>query len=435
MRAKAACPARSFLFNGMTVNRRFWVVLGVGVSLFAAVGSFVAWRWLVAHTAGQARSELAAGRYSDAARDVDRWIRIAPRAAEAYYLKARLALALERPAHEIESSFDRARRLGAPDADLALVRALTNVKLGRHAEAEAPLRQAFDEGTPDPQVDEALARVYIETFNVRRAEEVLERWAREAPSDPRPYLWRVEVDRRKEGTDEVLAADYREALRRDPNLAPARLGLAKSLRQLHRNAEAQIEFERYLTLRPDDPAGHLGAGQNARELGDDTTAAREFERTIALDPKNATVHKELATLATTRGDDQEALAHLDQAMAIDPFDVTSRYSRSLLLARLGRAEEAERERAAVKRLREELAHLNELKARLLQTPNQPELEVQIAEWMIDHGHDDEGARWAEKVLRNHPRHPRANRLLADYHNRHGRPGRANFYRMQASGEP
>ena len=53
--------------------------------------------------------------------------------------------------------------------------------------------------------------------------------------------------------------------------------------------------------------------------------------------------------------------------------------------------------------------------------------------MFAHGHEQEGVRWAEKILAEHPRDPDASRMLADYHERRGDKALANGYRLTASG--
>jgi hypothetical protein len=55
--------------------------------------------------------------------------------------------------------------------------------------------------------------------------------------------------------------------------------------------------------------------------------------------------------------------------------------------------------------------------------------------MLEHGHDEEGLRWARMILRDHPGHPETNRLMAAYYERRGNPGLANFYRLQAPPPP
>ena len=44
---------------------------------------------------------------------------------------------------------------------------------------------------------------------------------------------------------------------------------------------------------------------------------------------------------------------------------------------------------------------------------------------------EKSLRWTEKILRERPQHPETNRLLADYYEKQGNRGLANFYRVQA----
>jgi len=310
---------------------------------------------------------------------------------------------------------------------------MINARLGRHAEAEPVLRQAFqDAQAPDPQLDDALARVYLETFDLVRAAWVLDRFVREAPEDPKPHLWRAEIDSRRESAPDAVMNDYREALKRDPGLARARLGLADELRKAHRNVEAAAEYDRYIAIEPNQAAAHLGAGQNLLEMDELAAATRHLDRALALDPKNALVLKQFAEADLNRGDFAGALSHLDRAIVLDPYDLQLRQRRRLTLAWLERPDLAKAEESALKVLRADLDRLNEARARLAVTPDDSHAQTTIARWMIEHGQEQEGVRWAEHVLRGRPGDPEASRLLADFHARRGDTGLANFYRLHAS---
>ena len=372
------------------------------------------------------------GRYDRAEEALGRWLSASPGSVEAHLLKGRVAVARNRLA-EAAGELKLAISLGGKPDDLLLLRALIAAKAGRHIEAEPALRRAFDEARePDRQVDEALGRVYLETYDLKRAASVLDRWADDFPDDARPHLWRAEIHGRDGNESARVLDDYREALRRDPSLAIARLGLAQALRKAHRNAEAAVAYEDYLALRPDDAAAHLGAGQNLGETGDEPAARRHLLRAIELDDKNAAALTELAQLCSRRGDWAGALAHLDRAIALDPYEVGVRHQRSMALARLGRSGEARAEQALASRLRDDLKTLGEARSRLVATPNDRSSQLEVARWMFAHGHDQEGARWAEKILAERPRDPDASRMLADYHDRRGEKGLANRYRLDAS---
>ena len=68
-------------------------------------------------------------------------------------------------------------------------------------------------------------------------------------------------------------------------------------------------------------------------------------------------------------------------------------------------------------------------------PEPREGQLEIARWMFAHNHDDEGARWAQKILSEHHDDPDAAQLLADYHQRRGEAGLANFYKLIADARP
>ena len=87
------------------------------------------------------------------------------------------------------------------------------------------------------------------------------------------------------------------------------------------------------------------------------------------------------------------------------------------------------------RLRKELDRLHEARSRLIASPHDRKSQLEIARWLFDHSHGEEGARWAEKILRECPDDAEASRLLADYHQRRGEMGLANFYRLRAPSGP
>jgi Flp pilus assembly protein TadD len=415
--------------------RKIWLVggtLAVGLAVAA-----MAWGRLRsgAADARAVAGDVEAGRFAEAKGPLGRWLKARPDSAEARYYQGRVALALGDVAGAVEA-LNRANALGLFQAERDLLGGLIASKLGRHAEAEPLLRRAFVVAKrPDPQLAEALAKTYLETFDLGRGAAVIERWVRESPDDPKPFLWRAEVHRRSSNIErDALLNDYGEALKRDPDLAGARLGLADELRKDHRNAEAVAEYDAYLALEPDSAAGHLGAGRNLMETGDVAAATRHLDRAAALDPKDPSVPKELAELSIRRGDFAAALAHLDRAVRLDPDDPITRDRRAVALMRLGRTDEARAEQAAAKRVRVDLAQVNDLREKLIKSPHDRSLQIEAARWMFGHGHDAEGVRWAEQVLREAPGNPEASRLLADYYRRQGNPGRANFYRLQGSAD-
>ena len=362
------------------------------------------------------------------------WLEHQPDAPEVQLWRARFALA-DRDFSTADAALRRARALAAPVEELRRVSAIADALVGRFTETEPFLRQDFNEHrASDPLLAEALARIYLETYDFRRASIALKRWMLDAPRDAKPYLWRVEIDRRT-GDVAAVEADYRAALARDPNASKARLGLADTLREAHRNAEAAEAYASYFALQPDDPAGLLGAGRNAAELGDAEAARSLLERAAARSPDSAEIHRVLADLLTRRGAFDAALEHYNRAVALDPGDLEARHGRSLVFTRLGKSGEAKADQAEATRLRADLRALTAAQEQLLKSPRDREAQLTVTRWLFAHGKTDEAIRWAESILRDQPDQPDACQLLADHYQRAGKPGLANYYRTQADTPP
>jgi predicted Zn-dependent protease len=413
-------------------DRRRTMVVGGGVVVLATVMAIAAIGvWRSDRDAATARRAIAEGRLDEASAAVDRWLTSSPNSAEAHYLKARIAWA-RRDLGTVQQEIDRAAALGYPPGLMARLTGLFVARTHQAAKAEPLLRRAFDEGRgPDPEVAEALARIYLGSFRMGDARVVLDRWIREVPSDALPYLLRTEVERRTSEPDEVVIGSYREALRRDPDLDPARVGLAEMLRENHQNAEADKEYVRYLARKPDDPMGYLGAGRNALEMGDVDRAAHRLDRGLALEPRNSELLGARAAVEAKAHRFASALDYLDRAVQADPFDRANRYQRMVILTRLGKKGEAAAERQALDRIREDQVQFDRISRELVQSPLDPKLRSAAAQWLMTHGHEQEAIEWANLVLAGDPSHPAMNRLLADYYRKKGQIGLANHYEALA----
>jgi tetratricopeptide (TPR) repeat protein len=411
--------------------------LGIALSLLVlagliGLGRWVQDEWAVRDAARSARRALATGRLAAAEAPLGRWLAARPGAADAHFLKARVAFGRERLQEAIEE-LARARFLGYPAPPLDRLDAILRARAGRYHEAESVLRRILEQSPePDPEVAQALAKVYLETYRFQAAADVLARWMRDAPNDPKPYLWRTEVDARLDPPPAQKIADYREALRRDSHLDQARLGLADELRSRHELSEAAAESAAYLAHRPDDPAGLIAAGLTALESGDEDAAVRHLDQALKFAPDDPVALAGRARLALRRGELAAALAWLDRAIRLQPHDMANHYHRGLCLARLGRRAEANTEQEAAERLRQDDVELVKIQRALLHDPENIELQARVANWLIEHGHEQEGLRWARKILSERPEHAAANRMLADQYERRGQSGLANYHRLQAA---
>jgi tetratricopeptide (TPR) repeat protein len=413
-------------------TRRRILITAASLMLLAlcAVGFYLRGVTFAPGEGSNVRRALDLGQVNEAAIALERWLKASPDSAEAHYLKARLAWSVSN-LRAAEEELTRATELGYTEQQTARLKGLLLARGDRKSDAERLLRYELDASHgADPEVAESLVGIYMGSFRLNDATSVLERWAKAAPQDARPYILQAEIDLRTEASTEVLIERYQQALARDGSLNPARLGLAKALHTSHRFSEAAAAYATYIARQPEDPLGYLGAGQNALEMGDDAQAQRLLEGALALAPHDSEVLAARATLELNRGQLDKALTLFDQAVKADPFDHWNHYQRMLVLARLGRKAEAALERQKVERLKSENDRFAELTRLLLRNPLDPKLRSEAASWLMVHGHEDEAVDWANLVLQTDPTHSAMNRLLADHFRKNGQAGLANFYEAQ-----
>jgi tetratricopeptide (TPR) repeat protein len=384
-----------------------------------------------AHTV---RASLAQGRLDEAGRALERWLNSRPQAPEAHYLKARLAWARS-DLSTVQKELFTARRLGYSSAELASLRGLILARGNQTEAAEPLLRQAAStRGRIDPDIAETLTYIYLSTFRLNRAAELLDRWMQDWPADARPHFLRTEIDTRTGVSTDVIVGRYHAALMRDPNYDQARLRLADALRIAHRTNEAVEEYALYVKRNSQDPLGYLGAGQTALQQGNLPEAARQLDQALALSPSDPVVLGARATVYLRQGHLDTALATLDRAVKLDPFDSSNRYQRMLILFRQGRREAAESEQLQLEQIHKDESAFGEISLLLERNPLDVQLQSKAAQWLMDHGHEAEALDWAKLVLRTTPSHPQMNRLLAIFYRRKGNPGLANLYEAHSGTE-
>jgi predicted Zn-dependent protease len=398
-----------------------------------AIVTFIAFRRVQSRReAAAVRTAIGARDYAVAERLVNAWLAREPESAEMHFLKGRVALGFGRLPEALQA-LDRARALGYQEREVQRERAFVLVLAKRYSDAEPILRRLYAEtAAPDPQVDEALARVFLQTYKLTAAAQVLDRWKKDAPKDPTPCLWYTEIDHRNRADPAVAIVHYREALERKPDLPQAELGLADELRAAHRYDEAGKAYARYLTRYPTDPAGHIGAGLDALAQNQVGQATEHLDAALALAPDHLDALKERAAVDLRLQRYTDALNRLDRVAEARPFDGETQYRRVILLRRLGRTQDADLAQERLDRLRADSVQLNQLHERLNADPTNNELRCAVASWLLSHGQEAEGIRWAKTVLARAPQHSAANLLLAKYYRNQGNAGLANFYELQAS---
>jgi tetratricopeptide (TPR) repeat protein len=401
--------------------------------IVASAGGYLGYaHYRVARLADSVRRSFASRRYDEARASLQRWLDERPRSAEAQYYRAWLAMADQQPREAVEA-VERAQRLGFDRAPLVVLQAIYQARAGQINAAEPILREAFaNKSEPQAEVAKELARIYLATYRLTQAAQVVERCRELIPTDPQPYMWSNEINSRSGASPAILIRNYRAALERDPDLDKARLGLADQLSKERRFDEAAQEYRAYLRRNPKDVSAMVGLGRNAFQDGDIDGATGEFEAALAVDPRQPDALKELAQLDLRFGRFAQARRRLELLTQIDPFDPETRYSYSQALKLLGERDKARVEAERAARLRKDNEQIVQLRSNILKDPNDLASRCQVAKWMFEHGHADEGLKWAKEVLRANPRYAGIHQVLADYYGKHGDPGLANYHRTMAS---
>ena len=122
------------------------------------------------------------GKYQEASAPLERWIKAKPARPRPHFLAARGAIGLRRFDLGL-AGLNKAQMLGYPAEAIDRERGIALARAGRLTEAEPILRKLLMAGRdkkPDPEADEALAKCYMETFQLSVAEEVIKRWIEDA---------------------------------------------------------------------------------------------------------------------------------------------------------------------------------------------------------------------------------------------------------------
>ena len=122
---------------------------------------------------------------------------------------------------------------------------------------------------------------------------------------------------------------------------------------------------------------------------------------------------------------------LKRLTRLDPFDPEARYSYAQALKLAGDLERTTVELKHAARLRKENHEIVELRQALLRDPNNLNACFRISKWLLDHGHQDEGLSWTKEIFRRDPDHAPTHRLLAEYYDKKGDAGLANYHRVTA----
>jgi len=176
-------------------------------------------------------------------------------------------------------------------------------------EAIQQLRAAVQQQPRRPKIYLALGQILAETEDLSGGVETLRKAVDVAPGDPE-YVYNLGSALRLQGDLNAAEQAFRKTLQLSPNHAQARRALGLVLRQ----------------------KGELEA------------AATELRQAASEQPADAEVRHNLGSVLLSLNDLSGAIDELGQAVSLDPYYSEARLTLARALQRVGRAEEAQRER-------------------------------------------------------------------------------------------
>lgn len=413
--ARANRPALNPTAKGPQTSRTRtrWLVVGVLLSIAAAIASPQVWFW---RQLSSARQALATAQPTVAIPLLNRAVSYAPNSAEAHYL---LAVAERRSGHldRVAPALQRALELGWHKDDVERQSLLAIAQDGNVDAIDARLKVIMTQGVSDDvaeEIYEALAIGYLKTYRLKDAWQCLSSWSEWQPRAVFPKFWRADICRRTDNRSGE-ETEYRAILEIDPRHSESRRRLAEVLKDSNRVDEAKQEYERCLAEGVTTPNVLVGLAECQRRLAQGPAAVPLLNRALTLSPtdaERAAILSELGQIASDEGRSREAIDHLEEAARLAPSQASIRYALSQAYAQSGDQVRSRELIEQSKRIRAQQDRVEEITRQLLQTPNDANLRYEAGKIMMELGMQDEGADWLRTALRIQPGHQLAREALA-----------------------
>ncbi len=181
-----------------------------------------------------------------------------------------------------------------------------------------------------------------------------------SPTTPRPTTTSAPPWKARGRWDEAVA-EYRTAIRLQPDDAGAHNNLGNALADQGKLDEAVAAYRTAIRLQPDDAGAHHNLGTALEGQGKVDEAVAEFRTAIRLQPDLAEAHSNLGTALMAQGKVDEAVAEFRTAIRLQPDNAEAHNSLGNALLDQGKVDEAVAD----------IPHRHPAPARLRRGPLQP----------------------------------------------------------------
>ncbi|MBX9579452.1 MAG: tetratricopeptide repeat protein, partial [Gemmataceae bacterium] len=348
----------------------------------------------------------------------------------------RLAARAARQSGDLEAAgrhlYECQRREDPPADDTLFEWALLRIETGTAGAVEEGMAAKARAGHPQARlIYEALARAYLRRLRLTECVALLDAWQKLDPDSPvlhslRGQVWnQVRVFGR-------AADEFEETVRLDPDRSADRLRLALALLEVGRAGDALPHLRRVRAERPDDPevAVYLAFALGKERWDDEARGL--LDGVLAADPDHVPALVGRARLDLEADRPAEAERYARRVLELSPKNRQAVLLLHQALVTQGRDAEAAEAKARMLELDDLLQRYYDLANRHIPArPNDPELQYQLGQLLVEMGHPAEAAGWWRKVVEANPTHAAAHRALADYLQSVGRPDEAAEHRRLA----
>lgn len=209
----------------------------------------------------------------------------------------------------------------------------------------------------DPEVLYQTVHVYSDLATRASQELVLK-----APASYQVHELNAETLEMQGKWDEA-AKEYRAILEKNPRLSGMHYRLGRIYLSAPKTAttmeDARKEFEEELRIDPGNSAAEFVLGEMALQIPDLDKAIKHLSRAVQLDAGFADAYLELGRALISAERPSEAAGALETAVRLQPENPMTHFHLANAYARLGRNDEANRERALHKELSEKMSQARE----------------------------------------------------------------------------
>ncbi len=209
----------------------------------------------------------------------------------------------------------------------------------------------------DPEVIYQTVHVYSDLATRASQELVLK-----APTSYQVHELNAETLEMQEKWEEA-AKEYRTILEKNPRLSGMHYRLGRLYLSAPKTAttleDARKEFEEELKIDPGNAAAEFVLGELALQIPELDKAIKHLSRAVQFDAGFADAYLELGRALISAERVSEAVGALETAVKLQPENPMTHFHLANAYARLGRNDEAKRERALHKELSEKMSQARE----------------------------------------------------------------------------